>query len=181
MQLFALLIFSGLFFEQIPGSKYFWAPIDYMGETFEDRSLTGEWFISGERLHEWDSGPSFNGDGYNVRVSQLKSKSSKYFQSPDSLFFSEFPKNKHSDWEIKEWTTTPCKEKDLPAYYFANHSFRDSDFKLDELMEEEGNYYSYECKKQGDIRDIAGEYIANIHFYIISPNRQLIIKISFFT
>ncbi|MGK0364872.1 MAG: hypothetical protein ACI85O_001932 [Saprospiraceae bacterium] len=105
-------------------------------------------------------------------------KYSEYFNKPDTLFFNEYPESSRNDWQIRKWTQTPCKESDMDAYHFASSTSYDLDFKIKELMNEEGNYYSYECKMNGDIDY---EWIGNIHFYIISPKRELIVKVLFYT
>ncbi len=176
IRLIILLIFSGLFFEKIPGSNYFWMPIDAIHQGFSNKSLTGKWFVSGKKIYEWAPERHFNGDGYSIRISEMDDDLVAYFQKPDSLFYTNYPKqSRRENWQTKPWRSTPMEEDDLDAYYFAFHTTDTLGFQLIDLLEEDGNYYSYQYYLHGDD---ASKHYGNIDFYLICPKRKLIIKIN---
>lgn len=171
--LFLLLIFSGLVFEKIPGAKYFWYPIEAVESKFYTNELTGKSFILGEPIFEWHSDRAFNGDGHSIEVFELSPKQIDYFQNPVSDFYTKFPLDKlRKGWITKKWRKTPLNKEDETAYNFAVPYEISSHFNLNEIINENNNFYAYQCKMHTE------EIIGNIDFYIISPERKLIVLIN---
>ncbi|MEO9850190.1 MAG: hypothetical protein ABJH72_09690 [Reichenbachiella sp.] len=175
--LLSLFVFSGFVFEVLPGSKFFWWPIEAVESKNYTKNLTGISFILPEPIYEADSERHFNGDGSSFSIYNLAEDIKEQLVKPDSTFFMKYPqKGIRDDWEIKNWTKTPIVSNDLDAFHFASYAENQSEFKLDELINEDGNYYAFKYYKQS-FSD--GEsHILNVDFYLISPKRNILIVIN---
>lgn len=174
-----LFLFSGFFFSILPGSNIFWWPFNRINELTYTNSILGKPIHLGTPVYEFESNPTFNGDGFSYAEYKLSENNASYFKSPKDNFFTDYPKKGiRDDWQIRTWTTTPLKETDQNAFNFISVYDMYSDYKVDshynleEILKEEGNIYSYRYYLHRD------QHFGNIDFYIISPNKRLIILIN---
>ena len=170
---FVLIIFSGLVFEKIPGSKYFWYPFEVVNSKIFTKKLTGESFNLGDPIEEYHSERAFNGDGYSIDIYELNSQQNMYFESPNPEFYTEYPAEElREDWETNRWEKTPLKKEDMPAFCVAVLYRNKVQIDLNEIVNEDGNYYAYQFFRHNEV------IIGNVDFYIISPKRKLFILIN---
>ncbi len=177
LRLGLLLVLSGFVFEILPGSRLFWWPIKSIDSLIYTENLTGRSFVLPEPIYTLDTERTFNGDGSSIAIYSLKENFVQEFLYPDSLFFNEYPKKGSRDhWEIQNWTNTPIKLEHKEAFSFAKYADNYSKYNLDELINEEGNYYAfkYYLHTLPDMTTMFG----NIDFYLICPKRKIFIEIN---
>ena len=175
--LLALLFFSGLVFKILPGSKYFWWPIEAIESKSYTKNLMGISFILPEPIYEFDSGRDFFGDGSSLTIYELEERVIENLVTSDSIFFSQYPKQGiRSDWGIEKWTKTPLSSEHQDAYYFASQVDNSSKYNLNEILTEDGNYFAYKYYLSS-FSTIEKHYM-NIDFYLISPKRRILIVIN---
>jgi hypothetical protein len=161
----------------LPGSEFFWKPIDNAQERNYNVDLTGFEFNYGELIYEYESKRDFNGDGYSIWIYKIDDKTSEYFKSPSNEFFTKYPLiGIRSDWELELWKRTPFDIEEQKFLDFAHSSLDELDFELEDLLNEKGNYYAYKYYMHNFSSGTV--YVGNIDFYIICPIRKLIVKIN---
>jgi len=175
--LLGLFIFSGMAFEKLPGSQLLWWPIERIESKFYTKRITGHSFFLSEPLYESHSKRAFNGDGRSIQIYDLSKGVKDNFTNPDSMFFKNYPKQEFfSDWSVVHWAHTPIKLEHEDAYHFASYANNQSEYKLDELLHESGNYYAF---KYYDHSPSGGlDNIRNVEFYLLSPKRNILITIN---
>ena len=172
-----LLIFSGLVFEILPGSKLFWWPMEAIESKSYTKNLMGISFVLPEPIYELNSERHFNGDGSSFSIYKLDEKITKKIMNSDSTFFSLYPKKGiRDDWELKTWNKTPLKTDDTDAFHFASYAENKSEYNLEELLNEKGNYYAFKYYKHSFSN--GSDHILNVDFYVISPKRNILISIN---
>ncbi len=175
--LIALFLFSGFVFEVLPGSKVFWWPIEAIESKSYTEKLMGMSFVLPEPVCCLVSKRHFNGDGSSVIIYQLNENISKHLAQPDSTFFTDYPrKGNRDDWGLVNWTKTPLKQDHEYAFEFASYAENKSEFNLEELLHEQGNYYAFKYLKVMNLGDEA--LIMNVDFYLISPQRNILIAVN---
>ncbi len=175
--LLALIILPGFYFRLIPGSDLLWKPIDRIQERKYNQELTGFEFNDGKLIYKYESERAFNGDGYSIWIYKIDDKTSEYFKSPPDQFFTQHPSTKiRSHWKPEFWKRTPFDKKEQKFLNFAHCSLDELDFELEDLLNENGNYYSYEYYMHNFSEGTA--YVGNIDFYIICPKRKLMVRIN---
>lgn len=168
--LLILLIFSGLVLKKLPGSDLFYWPFEVIDSKIYTKNLTNKSFILKKPIHEWDSERHFNGDGSSIAIYPLSEELSSYFSKPDSIFFKDYPKKGiRNDWEVSNWTETPLKKEHFSAFSFVSYlNDKSSDYNLEELLNDSGNYYSFYFYQHY-------EFYGNVDFYILCPKEKILI------
>lgn len=175
--LIGLFVFSGLVFEILPGSKLLWWPIEAIESKSYTKNLMGISFILPQPIYELNSERHFNGDGSSFSVYKLDEKIIEELINPDSTFFNQYPKRGiRDDWELKEWNRTPLKTDDKDAFHFASYAENKSEYNLEELLNEKGNYYAFKYYKH--LFSSGSDQILNVDFYLISPKRNILICVN---
>lgn len=173
-----LILFSGFTFELIPGSKYFWAPFDALHSLSYTDDLFGKSFVMGEPVQKDYSKRSFQGDGASVEVYRLNPKLIEYFNNPDSAFFTKYPESSlREDWESSSWKKTPILDIDKKAFGFASYATDSISIDLEEILNEKGSYYAYQCNLHNGSLERDPQF-GNIDFYIISLERKVCVLIN---
>ncbi len=175
--LIILILVPGFFWKILPGSDFFWGPVEKVQERNYNEELTGFKFNDGEKIYEYETERAFNGDGYSIWVYKIDNSTANYFKKPNREFFIKYPKTElRNHWKSELWKKTPFDKKEQKFLDFAHTELDKLDFELEDLLSEEGNYYSYEYLthdfNNGTI------FIGNIDFYIICPERKIIVKIN---
>ncbi len=175
--LLILILVPGFFWQILPGSDFFWGPIEKVHEKNYNEELTGFEFHDGELLYEYVTERAFNGDGYSIWIYEIDEETARYFKNPNPDFFTKYPNPEfRSDWETEYWKKTPFDTNEQKFLDFAHSSLDEMDFELEDLLNESGNYYAYKYYIQNFSE--GRSYVANIDFYIICPDRKLIVKIN---
>ena len=174
--LLILILIPGFFFKILPGSDFFWQPIEKVQEKNYNEELTGLEFNDGKLIYEYETERFFNGDGYSIWIYELDEKTADYFKNPEPKFFTDYPTTDlRNHWQAEFWKKTPFDKTEQKFLDFAHSSLDTLDFELEDLLNEKGNYYGYEyyIHNFGE-RELVGD----IDFYIICPNRKIIVKIN---
>jgi hypothetical protein len=175
--LIILVLIPGFYWRKLPGSDLVWRPIEKIQEKNYNQELTGFEFYDGKSIFEFEGHRSFNGDGYSIWIYELEENTETYFKNPNDEFFSNYPRTELRDhWKSKLWHRTPFDKKEQKFVDFAHISLDDLDFELTDLLNEDGNYYGYEYYMHDFIDGTT--YVGDIDFYIICPNRKMMIKIN---
>lgn len=177
VMLVILILLPGFYWRILPGSELIWKPIEKIQEKKYNRELTGIEFNDGDLVYEYKTQRAFNGDGYSIWIYKIDDQTAEYFKNPKEEFFNKHPKTKlRSDWESEFWKRTPFDKKEQKFFDFAHSELNELNFELEDLLYENGNYYAYEyyVHNLGKLKYITG----NIDFYILCPNRKLIVKIN---
>lgn len=175
--LLVLIMLPGFFWRILPGSDLFWQPIEKVQEKNYNKELTGFEFNTGKLIYEYETERFFNGDGYSIWIYELDEKTTDYFKNPSTNFFKEYPTTDlRNHWQSEFWKKTPFDKKEQRFLDFANTSLDELDFELENLLNENGNYYAYEYFSHNYDKDIS--VVGNIDFYIICPNRKIMVKIN---
>jgi len=176
----ALMLFSGFFFQILPGSNIIWWPVNTIFDLSFTKTILGKSIYLGQPHKKIESEPSFNGDGYSYSEYELSNRQSKYFIDPPNKFFKVYPKKGiREDWKISKWTKTPLREKDQAAFDFAlSDSNNETDLKLKKIIKESENFYSYRYYNNSQDYSHESKYISNVDFYIISPSGNILIVIN---
>ncbi|WP_425077844.1 hypothetical protein [Psychroserpens sp. S379A] len=171
-----LILIPGFYLRILPGSNFFWKPIELAKEKNYNVELTGFEFNDGDLIYVYESERFFNGDGYSIWIYKIDEQTAEYFKNPNEEFFSKHPQTElRSHWIPEFWKKTPFDKKEQKFLDFAHSTLDELDFELEDLLNEKGNYYAYEYF----IHDFTkSEVVANIDFYIICPNRKFIVKIN---
>jgi hypothetical protein len=170
--LLILILIPCFFWKLLPGSDFFWQPIENAQEKNYNLELTGFEYNDGDLIYEYETERAFNGDGYSIWIYKIDEKTAEYFKNPNEEFFTKYPKTDfRNDWESEFWKRTPFDQKEQKFLDFAHSTLDELDFELEDLLNENGNYYAYEYYMHSF-------GIGNIDFYIICPNRKLIVKIN---
>ncbi len=172
-----LILVPGFFWKILPGSEFFWRPIEKVQERNYNKELTGFKFSDGEKIYEYETERAFNGDGYSIWIYKIDDSTANYFTNPNSEFFAEYPKTElRNHWKSEHWKKTPFNKNDQKFLDFAHTELSQLNFELEDLLNEEGNYYAYEYY----MHDISDEnyFIGNIDFYIICPRRKIMVKVN---
>ena len=172
-----LILLPGFFWRILPGSDFLWRPIEKIQENKYHKELTGFEFHNGPLIYEYETRRDFNGDGYSIWIYELEEDASKYFKNPNTDFFVKYPKtNLRNDWQVEFWKKTPFQKNEQKFIDFAHSPLNTLEFELEDLLNEEGNYYGYEYY----MHDFGDKtiFVGNIDFYIICPDRKLIVKIN---
>lgn len=175
--LLILILLPGFYWRILPGSDLFWKPIEKAQEKNYNLELTGFEFNDGDLIYEYETERVFNGDGYSIWIYKIDDQTADYFKNPKDEFFNEHPKTElRSHWQSEFWKRTPFDKEEQKFLDFAHSELDGLAFKLEDLLYENGNYYAYEYYVQnlGKLKFITG----NIDFYILCPNRKLIVKIN---
>ena len=175
--LLILIIIPGFFLRILPGSDLVWRPIEKVQEKSYNTELTGFEFNFGESIYKYESNRDFNGDGYSIWIYEIDDKTANYFKKPNADFFTNYPNSDfRNKWETEYWKKTPFDKEEQKFLDFAHSELDELEFELEDLLNEKGNYYAYEYY----MHDFSDEtvYVGNIDFYIICPNRKLIVKIN---
>lgn len=90
----------------------------------------------------------------------------------DSLV--EYPTNwiLWEDWQKVNWQKTPYKEWDIDFVDFAFGRYWNNLDEYEDLLTEEGNYFSYTYKLHPQWN------VWNIEFFILNPNKGILIYIN---
>lgn len=175
--LLILILIPGIFWRILPGSDLVWRPIERVQEKKYNTELTGFEFNFGDSVYEYESKRGFNGDGYSIWIYEIDDKTVQYFKNPKAAFFTDYPNSEfRNDWETEFWKKTPLNKEEQKFLDFAHSSLDKLDFELEDLLNEKGNYYAYEYYMHDFGEDKV--YVGNIDFYIVCPNRKLIVKIN---
>jgi len=128
--------------------------------------LTGRKFWSWKDYKYHDG--SVRGEGYYLDIYEYNSKIAKYFETPDSSFFCEYPLETFSS---TKWQPTPIAENEMEILEFATPIYGgwkgkiiDKQSFIRKLAKSPGSYYSYRTENSTE-------------FYIISPKDRIIILI----
>ena len=170
--LIVLILIPGFYWKLLPGSNLFWNPIEKSEERNYNVELTGFEFNDGELIYEYETERAFNGDGYSIWIYKIDDQTAKYFENPKAEFFTKYPSAElRSHWETEYWKKTPFDKQEKKFLDFAYSTLDELEFELEDLLYEKGNYYAYKyyMHRYG---------IGNIDFYIICPNRKLIVQIN---
>lgn len=175
-----LVIFSGFFFQVLPGSNIVWWPINTIRDLSDTKTILGKSIYLGSAQNSFNTPPTFNGDGYSYYEYKLSERQTHHFNSPPQEFFNRYPKlGIREDWKITHWTKSPLEEKDEPAFQFARSRGNiEGNEKIVKLLNEPGNYYSYRFYNNNQDYSNGSMYISNVDFYIISPKERLLIIIN---
>ncbi len=136
----------------------------------QTKALTGkEFWCWNEFLYEeW----GIRGEGFTFEIYRFNDEISKYFNSPDSAFFKDFPS---ADFRVSRWRETPLPDtlflnSMMPVY--GNWSDRRQE-KMEsryaivkQIAKSKGSYYA--------IREASGNDL-----YLLSPEMRLIIWINY--
>lgn len=170
--LIILILIPGFYWKVLPGTSLFWGPIERVQDRSYNQELTGLDFEYGEKVYQSETERSFHGDGYSIWIYKLDPNAAEYFKNPNSTFYTHHPDTEfRQEWRSEYWKKTPLKEKDKMFFQFAESSLSELDFELIDVLVEEGNYYAYEYKMHS-------YGIGNIDFFIICPERRLMVKIN---
>lgn len=175
--LLILILIPGVFWRIIPGSDLVWRPIEKVQEKTYNKELTGFEFNFGESIYKYESQRDFNGDGYSIWIYKIDDQTVEYFKNPKEEFFNQYPQTElRSHWQSEFWKSTPFNKEEQKFFDFAHSELNELEFELEDLLNEKGNYYAYEYY----IHDFGEDrvYVGNIDFYILCPNRKLIVKIN---
>jgi hypothetical protein len=174
-----LILLPGFFWEILPGSSYFWRPIEKIAEKNYNLELTGIEFNDGKLIYEYETERAFNGDGYSIWIYELEDKAINYFKKPNNDFFKIYPRTElRNHWQPEFWKKTPFNKNEQKFFDFAHVSLDNLNFELEDLLNEEGNYYAYEYYMHNFDIDIDSSVVGDIDFYIICPNRKIMVKIN---
>ncbi len=175
--LIILILVPGFFLKILSSSDFFLEPVEIVQEKNYNQQLTGFNFNDGEKIYEFETERSFNGDGYSIWIYKIDDSTANYFKNPNSEFFVKYPKTEFKNhWKSELWKKTPFDKKEQEFLDFAYTKLDKLDFELEDLLNEEGNYYSYEYFMH-DFND-GTVLIGDIEFYIICPERKIIVKIN---
>ena len=175
--LLIIILIPGVFWRILPGADFIWLPIDKIQEKSYNLEITGFEFNNGETFYEYESERAFNGDGYSIWIYEIDQITANYFKNPNDIFFKKHPRSElRSHWKTEFWKRTPFDKKEQQFLDFAHISLDKLDFELTDLLNEHGNYYAYEHYTHHFSDESV--YIGNIDFYIICPNRRIIVKIN---
>lgn len=111
------------------------------------------------------------GEGFTFEIYRFNDEISKYFRSPDSAFFKDFPS---ADFRVSPWRETP-----LPDTLFLNSMmpvYGNWPDRRQEKMESRYAIVKQIAKSKGSyyaIREASGNDL-----YLLSPNRRLLIWIN---
>ena len=170
--LLILILIPGFYFKIFPGSNLFWNPIEKAEERNYNVELTGFEFNDGELIYEYETERAFNGDGYSIWIYKIDDQTAEYFKNPKAEFFTKYPSAElRSHWETELWKKTPFDKQEKKFLNFAHSNLEELEFELEDLLYEKGNYYAYKYYMHS-------YGIGNIDFYIICPNRKLIVQIN---
>lgn len=175
--LLALILIPGYFLRILPGSNFLWKPYDRYQERQHNFQLTGFEFNEGISIYKYETERAFNGDGYSIWINKINDETVEYFKNPSTDFFKQYPsKSIRSDWQHEVWKRTPFNKEEKKFLDFAHHSLTELEFELEDLLNENGNYYSYQYKmlEPSDGKSM----VWNIDFQIICPKRKMIVTIN---
>lgn len=169
-QLVFLALFSGLFFQILPGSNIFWWPINTINDLTYTKSIFGQSIYLGSSKYIFDTGPSFSGDGYSYEEFQLSDKQIKSLSNPSKDFFIKYPQErKGTNWKTNRWSKTPMNLDNFQYLQALTRDSMTSVYNLEELLSESGNFYAYKHSSLG----------MNISFYLLCPAKNLLIFINY--
>ncbi len=175
--LLILFLVSGFYWRLLPGSDFVWIPIEKIREKNYNFETTGYKFNKGKSIYISESVRAFNGDGYSIWIYEIDNSTASYFKNPNDAFFSKHPRTElRSHWESEFWKKTPFDQAEQMFLDFAYSSLDDLEFELDDILNEEGNYYGYEYFMH-DFNDSTA-YVGDIDFYVICPKRKIIVIIN---
>lgn len=175
--LLVLILVPGFYLRILPGSHFFWKPIEKAEERNYNLELTGFEFNNEDLIYKYESERFFNGDGYSICIYKIDDATAKYFKMPNDEFFIKYPKTSlRNHWKSVFWKSTPFNPNEQKFLDFAHSPLKELDYELEDLLNEEGNYYGYQYYLHNYNKDKST--IGNIDFYIISPSRKLIVKIN---
>ncbi len=170
--LIVLILIPGFYWKLLPGSNLFWNPIEKAEERNYNVELTGFEFNDGELIYEYETERAFNGDGYSIWIYKIDDQTVEYFKNPKEEFFTKHPSTElRSQWETEFWKKTPFDKQEKKFLDFAHTTLEKLEFELEDLLYEKGNYYAYKYYMHS-------YGIGNIDFYIICPNRKIIVQIN---
>jgi len=129
--------------------------------------LTGKKFWSWKEFDYEEI--SVRGEGYTLDIYKFSKETAEYFKNPDPKFFDSLPKKELAD--IK-WTKTPVKENEQDILEFVTPIYggwkgeiiNKQDF-IRKIANRPGAFYSY-------------EHGGSTNFYIIAPDKKLVILIN---
>ena len=155
-----LIVFVTWELQIFPFSKNFYIK----GRTTE---LTGKPFWSWKEFDYEDI--SVRGEGYTLDIYKFSEYVAESFKNPDNDFFNNFPPGELAD---VKWTKTPVKDSEqkilefvTPVYAGWSGEIVDRQGFIRQIANKPGAYYSY---KDG----------GSTNFYLISPDRRLVIMIN---
>jgi hypothetical protein len=128
---------------------------------------------------------SLNGDGYFIDVFHLPENYIEYIIiNFDEIKLSYPHFDLDDDWKAVYWQKTPIKEDEKHIYdriignenyfFYESRSFQKAIKYYKKIMNDEGNFYSYEYK-------FTNTNSIDIEFYVFSPKEKILIIISYHT
>lgn len=150
--------------------------------------------VSLKMIDKFESERSFNGDGYSIYVFEMSDKIIEYIINNFETIINEYPikPDFREYWTKVGWKETPLDEKEQRFYefctdveytYYDKSSFVKNNAKkcilyFEKLVNEVGNYYSYNylSHSYGDLE--SDEYVSDIDFYIFNLKEKILICIN---
>ena len=146
------------------------------------KRLNGSEFALGKPGYHYDTGPSFNGDGYSISVYDLTPEMARYFSAPPPEFFASYPKKLDPRYELQTWNRGPVRDDEK---WFINFALREKapkeQARLDKAYEairrslaKSTTHYAYSYLMNGEL-------VSDIDFFLIDPEEQRLYIIKYHT
>ena len=136
--------------------------------------LTGKKFWSW-KIYDYEE-LGVRGEGYTIDIFEFNDEMAEYFKNPDSNFFEKYPieLDYRKNWTRNTWKETPVIESELeylehstPHYGGWKGEIVEQMKFVRKLANKEGSFYAYNNRGEN-----------NVDFFIICPNKKLIIMIN---
>lgn len=147
-------------------------------------SLSGIKFDKIE-IYSYHTKRAWNGDGYSIQIFEINEKTIKQFLDSKKNFLNPHLKlyDDRENWNKKNWKRSPLPKNEMIYSEFALTGLakqnsviygRNENIEtfINTILNEKGNYYAYFYSLQSEGN------VGNIDFFIISPNRRLLIVIN---
>ncbi|HEY5312781.1 MAG TPA: hypothetical protein VIK18_09685 [Pirellulales bacterium] len=110
----AIIISAAIFF------AFVWHAAETASQREEMQNLTGVAFSLGAPEHWYDTGPSFNGDGYTIEQYRLpESVARQFLKLPAKAADRPMLHAPSASWKVVHWRTGPPDPSDMPYIDFA--------------------------------------------------------------
>lgn len=141
---------------------------------------TGMAFSFGKTLYQYDTGRSFNGDGYSVKIVALPPEAARYFSAPPPVFFAEYPaipgfQGGASGLQLVRWRNGPVRGDEERFVRFALYEswgepqpdIRNKDLSkaVRHALSKSTSLYAYYWR-------YPGPQVNDIYFFLIDPEEQ---------